>query len=487
MDAFFDFDHAAGDAVPSMSHEWDELSHDFEAPYQNHQKCLAPELNKYARTSHPVRNLQQVHNDDSADSGKVNTSETSSTVNTEPPQNKGARFTKQAVDILRYWLHSHEHYPYPTEKEKESLTFRTGLTTGQISTWLANSRRKNKSKYPGTKSFKVEKMTIPRSIDRPSTPAPVHMAPLERWRNSPPEDEPVAASVIFEAITSLEILPDHNDPLDHARTNNGLEVPCSPCKASPSWSSDNTHSGSDSCSSVYSFASRESSSPFGSFQVNKTRRRSKKPTRAARPLNLPPPPRRFQCTFCTETFKTKHDWQRHEKTLHLSLERWFCTPDGPTKLCPERQISLCVYCGSPCPNTEHIQTHNHSNCFKRPLAERTFYRKDHFQQHLNLAHGSRFQSWSMLGWRTTMTAIKSRCGFCECSMSSWESRTNHLADHFKAGKVMAEWKGDWGFEPGILNLLENEMPPCEYRLSYHLLNNMPLYEAYTNNGARSDP
>ena len=32
--------------------------------------------------------------------------------------------------------------------------------------------------------------------------------------------------------------------------------------------------------------------------------------------------RKYQCTFCTDTFKTKYDWQRHEASIHLSLEQW---------------------------------------------------------------------------------------------------------------------------------------------------------------------
>ncbi|KAG8407997.1 hypothetical protein J3459_018312 [Metarhizium acridum] len=32
--------------------------------------------------------------------------------------------------------------------------------------------------------------------------------------------------------------------------------------------------------------------------------------------------RRYQCTFCTDTFKTKFDLQRHESSMHLSLEQW---------------------------------------------------------------------------------------------------------------------------------------------------------------------
>jgi hypothetical protein len=47
-------------------------------------------------------------------------------------------------------------------------------------------------------------------------------------------------------------------------------------------------------------------------------------------------------------------------------------------------------------------------------------------------------------------------------METWIDRVHHLADHFKTGKTMADWKGDWGFEPHILELVENSIPPCEF-------------------------
>lgn len=46
-------------------------------------------------------------------------------------------------------------------------------------------------------------------------------------------------------------------------------------------------------------------------------------------------------------------------------------------------------------------------------------------------------------------------------MENWSDRVHHLADHFKAGKTMADWKGDWGFEAHILELVENSIPPCK--------------------------
>lgn len=74
-------------------------------------------------------------------------------------------------------------------------------------------------------------------------------------------------------------------------------------------------------------SSRASSASSASAQPQRRRKRrsEKRNVRSslATPLN------RYQCTFCTETFRTKHDWQRHEKSLHLPLERWACSPNGP--------------------------------------------------------------------------------------------------------------------------------------------------------------
>jgi hypothetical protein len=95
------------------------------------------------------------------------------------------------------------------------------------------------------------------------------------------------------------------------------------------------------------------------------------------------------------------------------------------------------------------------------LEERTFYRKDHLRQHLNLVHDVKFQNFSMETWKIVTPQIRSRCGFCGIVMDSWSIRVDHLAEHFKGGKSMADWKGDWGFEPQVLDIVENGMPPCK--------------------------
>lgn len=166
----------------------------------------------------------------------------------------------------------------------------------------------------------------------------------------------------------------------------------------------------------------------------------------------------FQCTFCTDTFPAKYDWQRHEKSLHLALERWTCCPDGGTFVVPASGCRHCVFCQAENPTIEHLEGHNFAQCQEKTLQERTFYRKDHLRQHLKLLHGTKFEP-CMEAWKSTTTEIKSRCGFCPSVFSTWQQRADHLAAHFRNGSDMGQWAGGWGFEPYVERLVEDAMPP----------------------------
>lgn len=168
----------------------------------------------------------------------------------------------------------------------------------------------------------------------------------------------------------------------------------------------------------------------------------------------------YQCTFCTETFKTKFDWQRHEKSLHLTLEQWVCCLHGPLATKPDTTSLCCVYCGEISPEDAHVESHHYSACAARSLDERTFHRKDHLVQHLRLVHNAKFESWSMKTWMIPIPDVKSRCGFCSREMSTWVERTEHLGEHFKAGATMADWKGDWGFDDSTLQLVSDAIAAC---------------------------
>jgi hypothetical protein len=368
--------------------------------------------------------------------------------NSLPPK-IGTRFSRESVKTLKDWLYSHSDHPYPDEEEKEMLQRQTGLNKTQISNWLTNARRRCRIQPPRSTSPYVRNtwtgpIDIPRRLYTPAFENNTgNLNPLERWVDSPPENEPASVTAIAHAVAlNSEISLGLNSPCSFVSTDDG---------SNPSLY--NVSSASS--------AGTSSGASFGSMTQQRGRRRRRRavPKRKEKP-SLAVPLKRFQCTFCTETFGTKHDWQRHEKSLHLSLERWTCAPDGPRVLNPQTNQICCIFCGEVEPSDAHIKCHNHLACLERSLEDRTFYRKDHLNQHLRLMHNVKFLDWSMKSWKVTGPDIRSRCGFCGIAMSNWSIRVDHLAEHFKTGDTMADWKGDWGFEAPVLNMVENFIPPC---------------------------
>ncbi|KAH7160300.1 hypothetical protein B0J13DRAFT_602838 [Dactylonectria estremocensis] len=396
---------------------------------------------------------------------------------TTPPK-IGARFSRESVRILKNWLSTHNRHPYPSDEEKEMLQRQTGLNKTQITNWLANARRRGKVQAQAPRSTSPHFNTWSGPVDIPQrrgTPALEAMNPLQRWEHSPPENEPASVTAIARAVTasSSGLSSGLNSPFSLHYTDDGSNK--SLCNQSSASSLGTSHSSNGSFGSAYSHGSRNSWGSFGSAPFNTRGRRRRRRRTSAKQANetstsLKVPLKTFQCTFCTETFRTKHDWQRHEKSLHLSLERWVCSPHGPRAVNPENGQLSCVFCGLANPDDAHIESHNHSACQERSGEERTFYRKDHLNQHLRLVHNIKFSDWSMNSWKIATPEIRSRCGFCGIVMDTWTIRVDHLAEHFKTGYSMADWKGDWGFEVPVLDMVENSIPP--YLIHYE--RNSPL-------------
>ncbi|KAI9780983.1 MAG: hypothetical protein M1839_006422 [Geoglossum umbratile] len=386
------------------------------------------------------------------------------------PRKSGARFSREAVGILHHWFSAHINHPYPTDKEKDELKKQTGLKRSQISNWLANTRRRGKA-FPGRSGTRAGSVPgrsfVPlQGIDIPTTllKNPLEdMNPLERWKHSPPENEPASVTAIFEAVAKSRYSTDKETPSLSTSWRDSHRSECSSTGSSfsvfkaPSMVSLETgrsSGGSDfSLNSAFSHQSRHS---FGSFSVadKKDRRRRRRPEASQK--SEPGATKMFQCTFCTLSFRTKHDWQRHEKTQHIPLESWTCAKYGAVIVTPTSVH--CAYCNLENLRSGHLETHNFQQCMEKSVQERTFYRKDHLRQHLRLAHGCTFQG-QMETWKEEVTDLKSRCGFCDANFTTWQARVDHIAAHFRAGAQMATWKGDWGFEPQILETVGKAMPP----------------------------
>ncbi|KAJ4295120.1 hypothetical protein N0V90_007130 [Kalmusia sp. IMI 367209] len=389
-----------------------------------------------------------------------------------------ARFPRAAVKILKDWMIAHIDHPYPSEEQKEMLAQQTGLTLSQISNWMANTRRRHKARPKRSSSPSIRPSTEPVNIPPGRTweslstytspnstligkgrffkyrlngwsqhaPAPTVQQqeyPFERWKHSPPENEPAPMQAIAANVETFDFPDDnpHSAASSYRKENSNDSTGSFSVFRAPSTTSLETgltilSSGSlgSHSSAAYSHSSRHS---LGSFSSLKSKERR---------------------TFCIDRFKSKYDWTRHEKSLHLSLEKWICAPLGDVITCSSSGQRKCVYCDEINPSSAHLESHNHRACEEKGMEARTFYRKDHLRQHLRLMHGCKMTP-SMEAWKAEVQVINSRCGFCDQTFEKWQDRCDHLAKEFRNGATMKNWKGCRGLDPHVAQHVTNAMPP----------------------------
>ncbi|KZL84393.1 homeobox and c2h2 transcription factor [Colletotrichum incanum] len=374
------------------------------------------------------------------------------------PAKIGTRFSSKSLRILKTWLANNNHHPYPTTEDMEMLQRQTALSRQQITNWLTNTRRRTRFKVPPKRppspaitSARTLPINIPQDAGFPE--ALQNLNPLQRWQVSPPEHEPASVSAIANAVSGFS--SDGDDLADRSLTDS---VPAISLYGHSSASSAGTsHSSRSSANSAYSHKSRNSPrslDPLGKTAVKRRRRRAltKRPESKSAGT-LWQTANTYQCTFCTETFKTKHN-------CSVTRSRCICLLNGGRPTVPDASGQLiCVFCSEANPSKQHLEKHNYQACRDRLPEDRTFYRKDHLQQHLKLVHDAKFLRWPMGEWKYESEVIRSRCGFCGWSITTWDDRIDHLAEHFKDGKTMADWHGDWGFDDNVLKMVENSMAP----------------------------
>lgn len=301
-----------------------------------------------------------------------------------------------------------------------------------------------------------------------------HLPPLDTEPNNARTDKPAYRSRLPRRrsvysrqvpLTRYSSSPQTSIPWSPGLLQNvdGSDMPIvpSPSTNGPLRRSDSTTSMGSECSnssahSTASASSATSASRRSSSLGRRQRKRATTTSSANKKTN--PDSRPFQCTFCCDAFKNKYDWRRHEKSLHLDLEVWRCAPNDGTFTNPVSLARTCAYCTACDPDTSHLETHSHQACVKRAAAARSFRRRDHLAQHLRVFH--KLSDLPQLeDWVEQAPAIKSRCGFCNLWLKSWDERTDHLAGHFRQGCTMRDWQGGHGFDESIAARLTNSLPP----------------------------
>lgn len=360
------------------------------------------------------------------------------------------RLSLDAVKALRQWLHQNQEFPYPTPEERVQLEQETGLTKIQVLNWFANARRRRRRH--------MEHDSTATAGDSLATGTA--LSPLERWKQSPPESEAAATSDIMRALENMHHDPDRGQAYysdsgrlsAHSSGSSGSSF----LFGAPSMSGfeNSCSSGSDLANTPVHRQPQRSRTPVPSMGK---RHRRRKNSRLAGRLDKPntQESRMFQCTFCCDSFRTKYEWTRHEKAIHISVELWRCAPEGG--IIEADGVNICVFCHVQNADGNHLETHNYLQCQDKPSTLREFSRRDHLRQHLRLMHNVQDDRF-LDRWRVSLPNLHSRCGFCNSNFTTWDERADHLAEHFKSGADMSQWTGNWGFDPEIELQVRNAMP-----------------------------
>jgi len=177
----------------------------------------------------------------------------------------------------------------------------------------------------------------------------------------------------------------------------------------------------------------------------------------------------FQCSFCMADFVNTGNLHRHEREVHLTVERFVCEPYSMENV----RGKFCPYCGKPFDlvhdptRGEYVDQYGCGCgeaarlCANKPLEERTFTRKDHFIQHLKCIHGISQWPEGFDAWSKSVSSLPqtSRCGFCGSTFNDWNERKAHIVSHYRSGMKMEQWEGDWGLTPEWERLLQQAIPP----------------------------
>ncbi|EER27319.1 Homeobox domain containing protein [Coccidioides posadasii C735 delta SOWgp] len=321
-------------------------------------------------------------------------------VQPQDPESIGklSNWSEDAVEVLKKWLKQDCRHPYPTKQEKAELAEQTELTVTQVSTWFANARRRGRH-------ASADRCLTSTSLNCPDKPRKVSdeqwpsFSPLDRWRNSPPEVEAASLEAIRSAVarSGTSYLP--TGDLQHQ---------------SPPEDND--------------ARSLVSSKASGSAVSTST------------------------LTILMD-LSVAFTWRKSLGAV-IDGKQNLLLPTPSTK----RSVGKRPY-----------QSPNHRKAISSPIglayASRNLSRCERFTARtiwssiLRLVHGVNNLIPSMDTWKSQVTNINSRCGFCGETFTLWSERNDHIAWHFRKGALMKDWRGCRGLDPSVALAVGNAMPP----------------------------
>ncbi|KAH7088038.1 hypothetical protein FB567DRAFT_523543 [Paraphoma chrysanthemicola] len=386
-------------------------------------------------------------------------------------------FPLASIQVLKTWLAKHSENPYPSKGEKEDLAIQANLTLKQVTTWLANNRKRKLSSVEQWLSSSEEDDNTKDAAIREVAHSPQHTSGFGSgdWSSRSPASAyggNSSASSAGSAFSQYSFAHPTRSPRRgrkrnyqanrnsfHASSGNSVSPLLYPTdgplfdnlSAFEEFTLNDDFSASNFYASPFEgftlnddfSASNFYASPFDSPHISPELRAQQQDLPeipATFSLNLERPT--FQCTFCHKVLSEKA-WKRHEETQHLPKAKWVCMPRGSSMQLWGRD-ELCVFCGyqGPSSHQHHTQCSRISECLQKPVEDRTFYRKDNLTQHAELFHGVRFEPAYADNWKQEINYAdqKWHCGFCGDDLgSNWDLRAGHISSHFRQGYNMKQW------------------------------------------------
>ena len=174
-----------------------------------------------------------------------------------------------------------------------------------------------------------------------------------------------------------------------------------------------------------------------SQEIGRATKRQKKSSEDSQPLKP------YQCTFicpdesyCPHFFKDHTDWKRHEET-HYPQRQWVCLIRG------SQTGAVCHVCSGSIDLVGAVSNLTHAACLTSGVRQgHFFHRKDKLLAHVRLDHDCHVScdSW----YKNVSSPWKRQCGFCGRTFADWDTRCNHVGQHFLDGmKMDPDWRDPW--------------------------------------------
>ncbi|KAH7350399.1 hypothetical protein BKA66DRAFT_431122 [Pyrenochaeta sp. MPI-SDFR-AT-0127] len=367
--------------------------------------------------------------------------------------------------------------PYPCSWEMDIIAHQANLDVKKVRNWFNNTRARKKgedSQSPiqempndSTRSLnsKLSKDSLDALDKHADKAAQPPQPPLAVYLAQSYQEEAVEFSAVQAAIdnSSLSGSGDfENDAWSDSRGERRGSVMTSITSSEGTAPTTYTVSSSGSCSNISSFGRdrRRGRRRMAWKESPYTRQKFNGVNSAGEPQQDLP----FFCTFCPRAFKTKYEWIRHEDSVHALRTTWICC-DTKSSL-----LQSCPFCGQAHPDDAHMAAHKYQQCQQKPESQRTFYRRDHFVQHLHHVHfanakhpsvrvgcqarlmateGNNFGCKDLaMKWRRFGAPMKRddpmlHCGFCGKKLKDWSERCEHVAEHLIARELdRSVWWGE---------------------------------------------